>query len=86
MDCVGYVFDMWITTTHVLFAYFCKSVKIAQLCAGQTSLVEELPGVLATESYVARDGPHQLDDVGQVVLISGVVLSAVGLKQIVSRR
>ena len=47
-------------------------------------LVEELAGVFSGEGDVARDGAHQLDDVCQVVLVPGVVLPTVRLKEVVS--
>ena len=76
-----------------------QALKLTQKCAHQglqrtdnihiiitiiTFSVEELSGVLSTHSYVAGDGPQQFDDVGQVVLISAVVVTRVGLKQVVS--
>ena len=54
------------------------------LAPAPTFPVEELPGVLATESQVARDGTHQLNDVGQVILVTTVVLPRMRLKQVIS--
>lgn len=49
-----------------------------------TVLLEELLGVLAGEGDVPGDDPNELDDVGEVILVPGVVLAAVRLKQIVT--
>ena len=49
-----------------------------------TVLLEELLGVLAGEGDVPGDDPDELDDVGEVVLVPGVVLTTVGLKQVVT--
>ena len=49
-----------------------------------TVLLEELLGILAGEGDVPGDDPDELDDVGEVVLVPGVVLTTVGLKQVVT--
>jgi hypothetical protein len=49
-----------------------------------TWLFEELPAELAGQGHVLGYATHQLDDVGQVVLITAVVLTRVGLKQVVT--
>ena len=52
----------------------------------RTSLGEELARVLPAEGDVFRNGPDQLDDVRQVVLVARIVLARVRLEQVVARR
>jgi len=47
-------------------------------------LREELAGVFSGKGDVTRNGPHQLDDVGEVILVPGVILSTVRFKEVVT--
>lgn len=68
-----------ITTTNT----GCAENARVSLAPAPTFPIEELPGVLPTESQVTRNGTHQLNYVGQVILVTTVVFPRMRLKQVV---
>ena len=50
-----------------------------------TSLVEEFTRVLSGEGDMSGNVAHQLDDMGQMVFVPGVILTGVRFKEIITR-